>query len=94
MMYIIGSLHPEPMHSPTRFGVCYLFSGCSFTDNVLINVLKLLTVVNETHTNSYAYPRLYVIIDYLIIDIIETPLKGLFSDKNYKHINLLRYFYI
>jgi hypothetical protein len=35
-------------------------------------------------------------IDYwlLIIDIIDTPLKGLFSDKNYKHINLLYYYYI
>ena len=30
----------------------------------------------------------------LIIDIIDTPLKGLFSDKKYKHINLLYYYYI
>jgi hypothetical protein len=30
----------------------------------------------------------------LIIDIIDTPLKGLFSDKNYKYINLLYYYYI
>jgi hypothetical protein len=49
------------------------------------NVLRYLTLSVELR---------YLIDRLLIIDIIDTPLEGLFSDKNYKHINLLYYYYI
>jgi hypothetical protein len=53
---------------------------------------SLWKLVLMVASNLPVFPCTLVIL--LTIYIIDTPLKGLFSDKNYKHINLLCYYYI
>jgi hypothetical protein len=59
---------------------------------VLIGWASIPKVVASIHTVARHIFQACPVL--LIIDIIDTPLKGLFSDKNYKHINLLYYYYI